>query len=103
MAEMDKERMKSYKSMICKVANDFRIDPALIAAIISRESRAGNALKDGWGDWNPKWSKYNALGLMQVKNTSSNHSLVQVLDIDCSKFSLYFCRLTGIQKEADTF
>uniref|UniRef100_A0A3B3XUJ2 Lysozyme g n=1 Tax=Poecilia mexicana TaxID=48701 RepID=A0A3B3XUJ2_9TELE len=36
------------------------IDPALIAAIISRESRAGNALRNGWGDHGNGW------GLMQV-------------------------------------
>ncbi|XP_037830951.1 lysozyme g [Kryptolebias marmoratus] len=66
MAKMDAGRMEKYKSMICKVANEFEVDPALIAAIISRESRAGNILKDGWGDWDSQRKAYNAWGLMQV-------------------------------------
>ncbi|XP_061584787.1 lysozyme g-like [Cololabis saira] len=68
MAKMDAERMKEYKTKILNVAKSFDIDPALIAAIISRESRAGNTIKDknGWGDWNPRRNKYNAFGLMQV-------------------------------------
>ncbi|KAM4795960.1 lysozyme g-like [Rhinophrynus dorsalis] len=36
------------------------IEAAVIAGIISRESRAGNALVDGWGD------NGNAFGLMQI-------------------------------------
>lgn len=39
------------------------VDPAIIAAIMSRESRAGNALDaNKWGDHG------NAYGLMQVIN-----------------------------------
>ncbi|XP_061585756.1 lysozyme g-like [Cololabis saira] len=68
MAKMDAERMKKYKTKILNVAKSFDIDPAIIAAIISRESRAGNTIKDnnGWGDWNTKRKAFNAFGLMQV-------------------------------------
>lgn len=63
--------MEEYRDKINKVGEEFNIAPALIAAIISRESRAGNALKDGgWGDYNPKRRAYNAWGLMQVVNTT---------------------------------
>ncbi|KAM6942113.1 lysozyme g-like [Lycodopsis pacificus] len=60
MAETDAGRMEKYRSMINRVGGKYGIAPALIAAIISRESRAGNALKDGWGDHGNAW------GLMQV-------------------------------------
>ncbi|KAK7929908.1 hypothetical protein WMY93_006303 [Mugilogobius chulae] len=60
MAKIDLERMKKYKSMIITVGRDLQIDPALIAGIISRESRAGNVLQNGWGDYGRGW------GLMQV-------------------------------------
>ncbi|XP_072239577.1 lysozyme g-like isoform X2 [Leuresthes tenuis] len=60
MAEMDEERMKVYKKKIHNVASLLEIDPVILAAIISRESRAGNRLKDGWGDYGKAW------GLMQV-------------------------------------
>ncbi|XP_051240213.1 lysozyme g isoform X4 [Dicentrarchus labrax] len=60
MAQTDADRMEKYRSKINKVGGSCGIDPALIAAIISRESRAGNALTNGWGD------KRNGWGLMQV-------------------------------------
>ncbi|XP_016411249.1 lysozyme g-like isoform X2 [Sinocyclocheilus rhinocerous] len=60
LAENDLTRMEKYKSMITKVGRAKQMDPAVIAAIISRESRAGAALEDGWGDHG------NAFGLMQV-------------------------------------
>ncbi|XP_073319812.1 lysozyme g-like isoform X2 [Pagrus major] len=60
MAQTDADRMEKYRSKINSVGGKYGIDPALIAAIISRESRAGNALKDGWGDGGNAW------GLMQV-------------------------------------
>ncbi|XP_041822336.1 lysozyme g-like isoform X1 [Chelmon rostratus] len=66
MAETDAGRMERYKSKIKRVGARYNIDPALIAAIISRESRAGNALTDGWGDYSPKRGAWNAWGLMQV-------------------------------------
>ncbi len=60
MAETDLVRIEKYKSIIVKVARAKQMDPAVIAAIISRESRAGAVLKDGWGDHD------NGFGLMQV-------------------------------------
>nr|XP_020466684.1 lysozyme g-like [Monopterus albus] len=66
MAQTDAGRMNKYRSKINSVGHKYDIDPALIAAIISRESRAGNALHDGWGDYDPKRGMYNAWGLMQV-------------------------------------
>ncbi|XP_041822342.1 lysozyme g-like isoform X2 [Chelmon rostratus] len=36
------------------------------AGRMERESRAGNALTDGWGDYSPKRGAWNAWGLMQV-------------------------------------
>ncbi|GAA6230371.1 goose-type lysozyme [Lates japonicus] len=63
MAKTDRDRMNKYKSAIIRVGNAHEIDPALIAGIISRESRAGNALVGGWGDNGKAW------GLMQVDVT----------------------------------
>ncbi|KAI3353054.1 hypothetical protein L3Q82_019623, partial [Scortum barcoo] len=60
MAQTDAGRMDKYKPDINTVGRKYGIAPALIAAIISRESRAGNTLKDGWGDGHKAW------GLMQV-------------------------------------
>lgn len=60
IAERDLKNMDKYKETITKVANSKCIPPSLVAAVISRESHAGTALKDGWGDHG------NAFGLMQV-------------------------------------
>uniref|UniRef100_A0A672FM26 Lysozyme g n=1 Tax=Salarias fasciatus TaxID=181472 RepID=A0A672FM26_SALFA len=46
MAETDLEDMDEYKDKIMKVGGEFKIQPALIAGIISRESRAGKTLQD---------------------------------------------------------
>lgn len=61
LAENDLKRMEQYKNMIVKVSRAKQMDPAVIAGIISRESRAGSILKDGWGDHG------NGFGLMQVE------------------------------------
>ncbi|XP_029288355.1 lysozyme g-like [Cottoperca gobio] len=66
MAKTDADRMKEYIDDINRVAKKHEIDPALISAIISRESRAGATLKDGWGDYDSGRRAYNAWGLMQV-------------------------------------
>ncbi|KAG1926416.1 lysozyme g-like protein [Pimephales promelas] len=60
LAEADLTRMEKYKSIITKVGKAKKMDPAVIAGIISRESRAGAALKNGWGDHG------RGFGLMQV-------------------------------------
>uniref|UniRef100_A0A3B1K7Z8 Uncharacterized protein n=1 Tax=Astyanax mexicanus TaxID=7994 RepID=A0A3B1K7Z8_ASTMX len=60
LAQEDVERMKSYKNSILSVGRDTGIDPAIIAAIISRETRAGHFLQaDGWN------SGHKAFGIMQ--------------------------------------
>ncbi|XP_067353599.1 lysozyme g-like isoform X2 [Channa argus] len=68
MAKTDAGGMKKYREKIKKVGLEYGIDPALIAAIISRESRAGKTIKDndGWGDYDPERGAFNAWGLMQV-------------------------------------
>ncbi|XP_065814491.1 lysozyme g-like [Labrus bergylta] len=68
MAETDADRMEEFKSKINRVGAQKGIPPALIAAIISRESRAGNAIKntEGWGDYDESRQAYNGWGLMQV-------------------------------------
>uniref|UniRef100_A0A3P9LCD8 Lysozyme g n=2 Tax=Oryzias latipes TaxID=8090 RepID=A0A3P9LCD8_ORYLA len=60
MAQTDAGRMMRYKDKITAVGHKHGVDPALIAGIISRESRAGNVLQNGWGDHGNGW------GLMQV-------------------------------------
>lgn len=64
MAKTDLQRMERYKAIIKEVGRKYGVEPALIAAIISRESRAGNCLSGGYGDGG------NAFGLMQVVTQS---------------------------------
>ncbi|MEE6470432.1 hypothetical protein FKM82_008969 [Ascaphus truei] len=60
LAETDLKNMNKYKAKILAVARNKCVDGAVIAGIISRESRAGAVLINGWGD------HYNAFGLMQI-------------------------------------
>lgn len=60
LAEHDLVRMNKYKELITRVGQKHGLDPAIIAGIISRESRAGSALDHGWGDHG------KGFGLMQV-------------------------------------
>ncbi|XP_075118909.1 lysozyme g-like [Leptodactylus fuscus] len=60
MAANDLSRINKYKPIFQSVARSTGMDAAVIAAIASRESRGGSALKDGWGD------NHNAYGIMQV-------------------------------------
>ncbi|KAM4797451.1 lysozyme g-like [Rhinophrynus dorsalis] len=60
MAQTDLGRMNKYKTIIVQAAKETGVEAAVIAGIISRESRAGNVLKNGWGD------RGNAFGLMQI-------------------------------------
>lgn len=60
LAKNDSTRMNNYKALIKKVGSELKMDSAVICGIISRESRAGAALTDGWGDHG------NGFGLMQV-------------------------------------
>lgn len=63
LAQNDLGRINKYKSKILSVAKQKKIDPSIIAGIMSRESRGGSVLKNGWGDHN------NGFGLMQVLGT----------------------------------
>ncbi|KPP58167.1 Lysozyme g-like, partial [Scleropages formosus] len=64
LAKADLSRMNNYKDIITNVAHKLQIDRAVICGIISRESRAGAALVNGWGDHG------NAFGLMQIDKRS---------------------------------
>ncbi|KAL7836170.1 hypothetical protein AOLI_G00274540 [Acnodon oligacanthus] len=61
LAEEDAGRMKKFRKSIFKVAANEGVDPAIIAAIISRETRAGHVLQsNGWNEGRA------AFGIMQV-------------------------------------
>uniref|UniRef100_A0A2K6BNE2 Lysozyme g2 n=1 Tax=Macaca nemestrina TaxID=9545 RepID=A0A2K6BNE2_MACNE len=47
-AEMDLRAIKPYQTLIKEVGQRHCVDPAVIAAIISRESHGGSVLQDGW-------------------------------------------------------
>ncbi|XP_036137308.1 lysozyme g-like protein 2 [Molossus molossus] len=59
-AEMDLKALKPYQTLIKEVGQRHCVDPALIAAIISRESHGGAVLQDGWDHRGLKF------GLMQL-------------------------------------
>ncbi|XP_078512285.1 lysozyme g-like [Lissotriton helveticus] len=60
MAATDLVKMNKFKAMMKAVGKKLCVDPALIAALASRESRAGSALRNGYGDGG------NGFGLLQV-------------------------------------
>ncbi|XP_004594273.1 lysozyme g-like protein 2 [Ochotona princeps] len=47
-AEMDLKTIRPYQNLIKEVGQRHCVDPALIAAIISRESHGGAVLQNGW-------------------------------------------------------
>uniref|UniRef100_A0A663FBP9 Lysozyme g n=1 Tax=Aquila chrysaetos chrysaetos TaxID=223781 RepID=A0A663FBP9_AQUCH len=59
-AEADVVRLRKYEIPIKRVARNLCLDPALIAAIMSQESRAGLLLDNGWDQERHKY------GLMQL-------------------------------------
>ncbi|XP_054044463.1 lysozyme g-like [Rissa tridactyla] len=59
-AEADVIRLRKYEMPIKRVARNLCLDPALIAAIISQESRVGLLLDNGWDQGRQKY------GLMQI-------------------------------------
>ncbi|XP_038586433.1 uncharacterized protein LOC119911594 isoform X2 [Micropterus salmoides] len=62
LAESDLNEMKRYKEDISSVGKILNVHPALIAGIISRQSRAGTKLSaNGYGKFNQ-----NCFGLMQI-------------------------------------
>uniref|UniRef100_A0A672G915 Lysozyme g n=1 Tax=Salarias fasciatus TaxID=181472 RepID=A0A672G915_SALFA len=74
MAETDLEDMDEYKDKIMKVGGEFKIQPALIAGIISRESRAWGLMQvdvteDGGGhepegEWDSEEHLRQATGIL---------------------------------------
>ncbi|NXX90869.1 LYG protein, partial [Centropus bengalensis] len=60
IAEADVVRLRRYEIPIKRVARNLCLDPALIAGIISQESRAGLLLNNGWDQGQQKY------GLMQL-------------------------------------
>lgn len=72
MARMDADRVGTYRSDINRAARKHGMEPAVVAGIMSRESRGGNTLNNGWGDNGKAW------GLMQVDvtPTGGNHPKV---------------------------
>ncbi|NXO04651.1 LYG protein, partial [Rhinopomastus cyanomelas] len=60
IAARDLRNMEKYRDKIMEVGHSKCVDPAVISAIISRESHAGTVLDNGWGD------RGNGFGLMQV-------------------------------------
>ncbi|XP_069829051.1 lysozyme g-like [Dendropsophus ebraccatus] len=89
LAEKDLESMKSYKHIIKSVSRKTGVDAAIIAGIISRESRAGRAL-----DSNRYGDHGKAFGLMQIDEChehrygawDSEEHLLQATEILCSMF-----------------
>ncbi|KAL2774307.1 lysozyme g-like protein 2 precursor [Daubentonia madagascariensis] len=65
-AEMDLRAIKPYQTLIKEVGQRHCIDPAVIAAIISRESHGGTVLRDGWDHRGLKF------GLMQLDKQISH-------------------------------
>uniref|UniRef100_G3TK95 Lysozyme g-like protein n=1 Tax=Loxodonta africana TaxID=9785 RepID=G3TK95_LOXAF len=59
-ADMDLRAIKLYQVMIKDVGQRLCVDPALVAAVISRESHGGAALQSGWDHSGLKF------GLMQL-------------------------------------
>ncbi|KAM5181593.1 lysozyme g-like [Mantella aurantiaca] len=89
LANTDLKRVLKYKTNINSVAEETGVDPAIIAAIMSRESRAGNALDSkGFGDHG------NAFGLMQIDKRwhtlkgkwDSREHILQATEILCYMF-----------------
>ncbi|XP_053792519.1 lysozyme g-like isoform X2 [Vidua macroura] len=59
-AEADLTRLRRYEIPIKRVARNLCLDPALIGAIMSQESRVGLLLDNGWDQGRQKY------GLMQI-------------------------------------
>jgi len=83
-AEADVIRLRKYEIPIKRVARNLCLDPALIAGIISQESRAGLLLDNGWDQGRQKY------GLMQVHQSheyqNTNGVYIPGLHLSCSVF-----------------
>merc|ERR1739844_799242 len=72
MAQADLQTMNKYKSIFIRVGQKMGIDPAIIAGIISKTSRAGKTLNsDHWG------YTHKSFGLMQINvaKDGGNHKI----------------------------
>ncbi|XP_072269404.1 lysozyme g-like [Pyxicephalus adspersus] len=102
LAQNDLGRINKYKSKILSVAKQKEMDPSVIAGIMSRESRGGNVLKNGWGDHG------NGFGLMQIDKNShkdlkgtwdSETHIAQATDILISMYNLIQKKFQGQSSE----
>ncbi|WP_107671298.1 D-Ala-D-Ala carboxypeptidase family metallohydrolase [Cyanothece sp. BG0011] len=75
MAQTDWPRIEQYVERFYKAAVQYDVPPALLAAIASRESRGGNILKNGWGDF--QHGSYQGYGIMQVDKKSHTPNLIE--------------------------
>lgn len=90
MAKIDSERMKKYRHIINEAGRKCGVDPAVIAGIISRESRAGNQLVNGWGDNN------KAFGLMQVESKAADSSVFPKTKLHLQTLLIWFLQIDVI-------
>ncbi|KAK2497697.1 hypothetical protein MC885_012307 [Smutsia gigantea] len=67
-AEMDLRALKTYQTLIKEVGLRHCVDPALIAAVISRENHGRAVLQEGWDHRGLKF------GLMQVQARNFNQA-----------------------------
>ncbi|KAM9173347.1 lysozyme g-like protein 2 [Pangshura tecta] len=94
IAERDLYNMNKYKTIIESAGAKKCVDPAVIAAIISRESHAGTILLNGWGDYG------YGFGLMQVDR--HYHTVVGAWDSEehvLQGTSILVSMIQGVQKK----
>lgn len=92
LAKTDKERVEHYALKIIKAAEKRKVDAAVIAGIMSRESRVGHTLDDdGYGD-NGK-----AFGLMQVVTYCCSYSIFLKRVTIFNNSVLFVCLFLNLQ------
>ncbi|CAI9572310.1 unnamed protein product [Staurois parvus] len=101
LAQNDLGRINKYKSIILSVARQKQMDPSVIAGIMSRESRGGSILKNGWSAHN------GGFGLMQIDEQyhkpigawDSETHIAQAVDILISTYNQIENKFRGQSKE----
>ncbi|XP_040440693.1 lysozyme g-like isoform X2 [Falco naumanni] len=88
-AEADVIRLRRYEVPIKRVARNLCLDPALIAALISQESRVGLLLNNGWDQERQKYGlmqldgqQYHPFGLWDSEEHINQCSTILVLAIN---------------------
>ncbi|NXV72677.1 LYG protein, partial [Atlantisia rogersi] len=88
-AEADVIRLRKYEIPIKRVARNLCLDPALIAGIISQESRVGLLLDNGWDQGQRKYGlmqigrqQYQPFGLWDSEEHINQCSTILVLSIN---------------------